>query len=171
MNAGKLGESAMDRFARALTLATLLAATAASAQVPSSNQRMRFTGDGAVFGVVATATANVSADESFLHVALDQSTIRATPIAKEPRRITGYRIDLAYTKSSGEWDILRKSERVPLDVELGHLDTIPVAARTLTIPIDGVASLNGMWLIFEIDVDGTPPGFTYSHGEKLRVGR
>ena len=78
---------------------------------------------------------------------------------------------MAHTTESGNWDIIRKSERVPLDFELGHLETIPVPALPFKIPIDGVGSLNRMWLIFEIDVDGTPPGFTYSHGEKLRVGR
>jgi len=165
------GSAQMNGVFRVFAFSGLLAATAVAAQTSSTHQRMRFAGSEAVFGVIATATANVSADESFLHVALDQATIRATPVAKGPQRITGYRIDLAYTRPTGEWDILRKSERIPLDVELGHLDTIRVATRMLTVPIDGVGSLRGMWLIFEIDVDGTPPGYTYSHGEKLLVGR
>lgn len=161
----------MYAIVRALMLVVLLAATDTPAQTPSPTQRMHFKGDDSIFSVVATATATVSADESFLHVALDQAVLRATPVAKEPKRITGYRIDLAYTRPSGEWDALRKSERVPLEVELGHLDTITITPRTLTIPVDGIWSLSGMWLIFEVDVDGTPPGFTYSHGDKLKVGR
>jgi hypothetical protein len=44
-------------------------------------------------------------------------------------------------------------------------------ARTLTLPIDGVDSLRGMWLTFEVDVDGTPPYSAYPHGERLRVWR
>ena len=78
------GECAMKGLLRAFTLATLLAATAAAAQTPSV-QRMRFTGDDRTFSVVATATANVTSDESFLHVTLDQGVIRATPVAKEPK--------------------------------------------------------------------------------------
>ena len=88
---------------RALSLGVLLAATAAAGQSSSPTQRMRFTGDERVFGVVATATATVSADESFLRVTLDQGTIRATQIAKVPTTITGFRIDLAHTNESGNW--------------------------------------------------------------------
>lgn len=158
----------MGEVFRALTLGALLAATAVAAQTPT--QHMRFTGDDKVFSAVATATATVSADDSFLRVRLEEGTIRSTSVAKGPVTITGFRIGLAHSDESGNWEIIRKSDRVPLDFELGHLETIPVPALPLKIPIDGVGSLNRMWLIFEIDVDGTPPGFTYSHGEKLKVG-
>ena len=61
----------MKGIARALMLGALMATTAAGAQSPSSTQHMRFTGSENTFSVVATATANVSADEAFLRVALD----------------------------------------------------------------------------------------------------
>jgi hypothetical protein len=159
----------MERMTRALMLAALLAATAASAQTAATAQRVQFSGADAVFNVVATASAQVTLEPPFLRVTLEPGVIRATPVAKEPKHVTGYRINLGYTRPSGEWDMLRKSERVPLDIVLDHLDSFALTPRTLMIPIDGVDTLKNKWLIFEVDVDGTPPGYTYSHSGKLNL--
>lgn len=159
----------MERTTRALMLAALLAATAAGAQTTAAAQRVQFRGDDAAFAVVATASAQVTLEPPFLRVTLEPGAIRATEVAKEPRHITGYRINLGHTLPSGQWDMLRKSERVPLDIVLDHLDTFAVTPRTLMIPIDGVDTLKNKWLIFEVDVDGTPPGFTYSHSGRLNL--
>ncbi len=159
----------MERTTRALMLAALLAATAAGAQTTGAAQRVQFRGDDTAFAVVATASAQVTLEPPFLRVTLEPGAIRATEVAKEPRHITGYRINLGHTLPSGQWDMLRKSERVPLDIVLDHLDTFAVTPRTLMIPIDGVDTLKNKWLIFEVDVDGTPPGFTYSHSGRLNL--
>jgi hypothetical protein len=161
----------MERATRTIILAALLAAMAVAAQTASAAQRIQFTGADRVFGVVATASANVTVDAPFLRVTLEQGTIRATALARGSEHVTGYRINLGYTRPSSEWDMMRKSERVPLDIVLDHLETFGVAPRTLTIPIDGVDSLKDKWLVFEVDVGGTPPGFTYSHSQKLDQGR
>jgi len=152
---------------RALMLAALLAATATGAQAAAAAQRVQFSGPDGVFSVVATASAQVTAEPQFLRVTLEPGVIRATTVAKEPKHVTGYRINLGYTRPSSEWDMLRKSERVPLDIVLDHLETFALTPRTLLIPIDGVDTLKNKWLIFEVDVDGTPPGYTYSHSGKL----
>ncbi len=65
--------------------------------------------------------------------------------------------------------MLRKSERVPLDIVLDYLDTFALTPRTLMILFVGVDTLKNKWLIFEVDVDGTPPGFTYSDGGTLNL--
>jgi hypothetical protein len=127
------GECEMEWMTRALMLAALLAATAAGAQKAVAAQRVQFSGDDAVFAVVATASAQVTLEPPFLRVTLEPGVIRATAVAKEPRHVTGYRINLGYTRPSGEWDMPRKSERVPLDIVLDHLETIAVATRTLTV--------------------------------------
>jgi hypothetical protein len=159
----------MEWMTRALMLAALLAATATGAQQTAAAQRVQFRGDDATFAVVATASAQVTLEPPFLRVTLEPGVIRATAVAKEPKHITGYRINLGYTRASGEWDMLRKSERVPLDIVLDHLETFSLTPRTLMIPIDGVDTLKNKWLIFEVDVDGTPPGYTYSHSGKLNL--
>ena len=159
----------MEWMTRALMLAALLAATATNAQTAAAAQRVQFSGDDATFGVVATASAQVTLEPPFLRVTLEPGVIRATAVAKEPKHVTGYRINLGHTLPSGEWDMLRKSERVPLDIVLDHLETFAVTPRTLMIPIDGIDTLKNKWLIFEVDVDGTPPGYTYSHSGKLNL--
>jgi hypothetical protein len=159
----------MEWMTRALMLAALLAATAASAQTTATAQRVQFSGADSTFAVVATASAQVTLEPQFLRVTLEPGEIRATAFSKQPRHVTGYRINLGYTLPSGEWDMLRKSERVPLDIVLDHLDTFGVTPRTLMIPIDGVDTLKNKWLVFEVDVDGTPPMFTYSHSGKLNL--
>ncbi|HEY2396923.1 MAG TPA: hypothetical protein VGH81_13245 [Rudaea sp.] len=107
-------------------LAALLAATAAGAQTTMAAQRVQFSGADAVFGVLATASAQVTLEPQFLRVTLEPGVIRATAVAKVPQRVIGYRINLGYTRPSGEWDMLRKSERAPLDIVLDHLDTFAV---------------------------------------------
>ena len=88
--------------------------------------------------MVATATAQVTRDPQFLRVTLEPGVIRATSVAKEPQHVTDYRIDLGHTLPSGEWDMLRKSERVPLNIVLDHLETCAVTPRSSINPIDGV---------------------------------
>ena len=159
----------MEWTTRALMLSALLAATATGAQAVAAAQRVQFSGPDAVFGVVATASAQVTLEPPFLRVTLEPGVIRVTAVAKVSQRVTGYRINLGYTRPSGEWDVLRKSERVPLDIVLDHLETFALTPRTLMIPIDGVDTLKDKWLVFEVDVDGTPPGYTYSHSGKLNL--
>jgi hypothetical protein len=159
----------MEWTTRALMLAALLAATAAGAQPAAAAQRVQFSGGDSTFAVVAAASAQVTPQPQFLRVTLEPGVIRSTAFSKQPGHVTGYRINLAYTLPSGEWDMLRKSERVPLDIVLDRLDAYPVAPRTLLIPIDGVDTLKDKWLVFEVDVDGTPPMFTYSHSAKLNL--
>ena len=159
----------MEWMTRALMLAALLAATAARPQTTVAAQRVQFSGADATFAVVATASAQVTLEPQFLRVTLEPGVIRATAVGKEPWHVTGYRINLGYALPSGEWDMLRKSERVPLDIVLDPLETFALTPRTLLIPIDGVDTLKNKWLIFEVDVDWTPPFLTYSHSGKLNL--
>jgi len=60
----------MEWMTRALMLATLLAATATSAQKAAAPHRVQFSGSDAAFGVVATASAQVALAPPFLRVPL-----------------------------------------------------------------------------------------------------
>ena len=88
----------MQRVLRALTLDASPAATAAAARAPATDRRTRLAGGETVFGVVATASANVRADESFLRVAPDPTTIGETSIATGPRWVV---IDPARASPAG----------------------------------------------------------------------
>ena len=140
-NAQGTGECEMEWTTRALTLAALLAATATGAQTAAAAQRVQFSGVDSTFAVVAAASAQVTLEPQFLRVTLEPGVIRATAFSKQPRHVTGYRINLGYTRPSGEWDMLRKSERVPLDIVLDHLDTFVHEAPTRMLPIGGVNRL------------------------------
>lgn len=159
----------MERTTRASMLVALLAATVAGAQTVAAAQRVQFSGPDDTFAVVATASAQVALEPPFLRVTLEPGVIRATAVAKEPKHVTGYRINLGYTLPSGQWDMLRKSERVPIDIVLDHLETFALTPRTLLIPIDGVDTLKNKWLVFEVDVDWTPPFSTYTHSGELNL--
>ena len=132
-------------------------------------QDVAFTGPDTVFRVVATAKAHVTVDPPFMLLRLDQGAIRSTALAIGPQHIIGYRINLAAASASGGWTTPRKSELVPLDVVLDPLATTTLVSRTLTIPIDGIDTLQDKWLVFEVDVDVTPPAVTYSHSQRLTV--
>jgi hypothetical protein len=107
----------------------------------SAAQVIEFRGDDSVFGVVAVATAKVVVEPPFLRVTIDSGMIRATSVARDPKHITGFRINLTHALPSGAWGPVRKSGLVPLDATLGHLDSVAIESRTLTIPIDGIGSL------------------------------
>ena len=133
----------------------------------SAAQAVEFRGDDSVFGVVAVATAMVAIEPPFLRVTIDRGMICATSVAKSPERIAGFRIHLTHSLPSGAWEPVRKSELVKMDVTLDHLESVAIGSRTLMIPIDGIDNLRDKWLVFEVDVDGAPQGFTYAHSQKL----
>lgn len=136
----------------------------------SAAEPITFAGDARSFSVVATVTGSVSRAGAFLRVHLDPGVIRATERAHEPVRVSTFRIGLAFQKSSGVWDVARWSPRVSVNVVLDHLASTKVAEQILEIPIDGIQSIRGRWLVFAMDVSSsTGIGYTYSRSEVLNL--
>ena len=133
-----------------------------------AQQDVTFSADDGTFTVVSSATGKVTRADPFVSVELQRHTMRASKKFKESVEVYAYKVGLAFTNSSGRWDIARWSEPVKQDFVLKPGDTKLIPPHTALIPIDHMPSLKGYWLVLAIETTNTKKtsGFTYSHSQK-----
>jgi len=133
----------------------------------SAAQNVTFSPGAADFRVLSTATGNVSSDGAFISVVLDRFTMRANGQYATPEKVLGYKVGLAFNNPSGQWDVARWSELAHKSVVLAPGDTQLVENAKFIIPVDGLPSLNGYWLVLAVETESNGTiGYTYAHSGK-----
>lgn len=139
------------------------------ASVAYADQPVTFTASDA-FSVIPTATGSIRNDGTFLTVMLDRFTLRTSDKFKVPQRITGYRICLVKNIGNGQWDFVRSSSTVAASYTITPGQTQSIPGYKAEIPIDGLQSLRGDWLVIAVDVQGSgPAGVVYAHSQNWKA--
>jgi hypothetical protein len=131
-----------------------------------ADQSVTFTAPDQVFAIVPTATGTVRENGVFLTVSLDRFTLRASDKFKQSVRVLGYRVGLVKSTGSGAWEIIRSSSTVAANFSVSPNQTQTMAGHQAEIPIDGLGSIRGDWLVIAVDVQGEgPAGVVYAHSQ------
>lgn len=145
--------------------ALLIAAASASAQ-----QAVSFKSPNDSFRVNSTATATVTKTGPFLKVAIDQHVMWQPKKYSEASEVTGYTVGIGGNNADGRWEIERSSATVPVSLQLQAGSTKQLAPATVLIPMDGMPSLDGKWLIMTMHLaEHGGKATTYAHSEKLTI--
>ncbi|MGE8451484.1 MAG: hypothetical protein ACN6OP_12850 [Pseudomonadales bacterium] len=150
----------------------LIAVMTLSCVVMSSQaqQAVTFTSPPDAFRLNASATGTVSKSGPFLMVRLEQHAMWASKSYAETNNVIAYKVGVAANNQNGRWEPLRWSDEVkaPYTIKPGETKQIPVS--TLLIPVDGLKTLNGTWLVLQMALkNGGDEGYTYAHSGPLKL--
>lgn len=137
-----------------------------------AQQAISFKAAPETFEINATASGHVSKSGPFLKVHLDRQTVWRTKVRPELHGAYSYRVGLASNNTNGIWAVLRWSDSVSISAPSGLADSIPLPPTTLRIPIDGLQTLEGTWLVLQLTLANKRRGtedFTYAHGDGLTL--
>ena len=132
-----------------------------------AQQDITFTTSDKYFPVISTAIGEVSESGPFLSVVLEQYTMRIKKDYKFPVNVLKYKVGIAFQTQNGGWDIARWSDAVDENIVMLAGQTKLIKNYKAVIPIDGLPSLRGYWLVLAVEskINGTN-GFTYAHSNK-----
>jgi hypothetical protein len=119
------------------------------------------------WAVISTATGKVTKSDPFLSVELDRCTMRVPGNYEWPVQVLRYKIGLASREPDGAWNVARWSEPVELNDYLKPGETKLIENYKAVIPIDGLDSLKGYWLVLavETNINGIV-GVQYAHSNE-----
>ena len=136
----------------------------------AAQQSVSFASPPDSFKLNSTATGMVIKNWPFLKVRIDQHVMWQPKQYDEPTEVIGFRVGLAGINEKGQWDSLRSSALVSYAHTIKAGDTQQIPASTVLIPVDGVKSFEGKWLVMTMVLkhrDGTAT--TYAHSGKLKL--
>jgi hypothetical protein len=135
-------------------------------EADTSRQPLQIAPRTQLFPVLTTAIGSFDVEYPFIRVNFDKLTIRNA--SKDFQHILGLRVGIAKTKIGTSWDVDRWSDYFVSNRELLVDRTIELSGLSTYVPIDGLTTLQGFWLVVATEVAGSPStgkssSASYSH--------
>ena len=151
---------------RLLLSLLLLAPIAHAGEVP-----VAFVQEDARAPIIVKASGTVSPEDGGLLVQLRDVQVADDPADPNVIPYASYRVCLARSADAG-WESASCSSPVKINVMMGSDESVSLPGRKLTVPTEGVASLDGLWLVLEMTSRpvGGKTRSVYSRSQPLGAG-